>query len=115
MRPTGAAAFGEHPWYVRSGMRVATLHKDHYFLSQQAVALWGDQVQQRRLDIDWQQLQILFSGQACEAHSPQLTGEVICFFDDMPICRSVVSSDGTSIEGCIPKVARTPRLTRLLS
>jgi len=115
LRRTGAAAFGEHPWYVRSGMRVATLHKDHYFLSQQAVALWGDQVQQRRLDIDWQQLQILFSGQACEAHSPQLTGEVICFFDDMPICRSVVSSDGTSIEGCIPKVARTPRLTRLLS
>lgn len=114
LRSAEAAQLLERPWYVRAGMRVATLHKGHYFLSQQAVALWGEQAHQRRLDVDWSQTQSLFAGEPCAVSSPNLTGEVICFHDDIPLCRAVVSSGGDSIEGNVPKVARTNQLTRLL-
>ena len=114
LRPAGAARLAHLPWYVRSGMRVAGLHKGHFYLSQQAVALWGGQVQQRRLDIDWPQLQTLFRGDASPVASLRLTGEVVCFYEDLPICRGVVSRDGTTLEAYVPKIARTDRLTRIL-
>ncbi len=115
LRSAAAGLLKDRPWYVRSGMRVATLHKGHYFLSQQAVALWGEQVRQRRLDLNWQQVQTLFRGEHCAVSSADLTGEVICFHQDIPICRGVVASDGATIEAYVPKVARTDRLTRMLS
>ena len=115
LRPAGAAQLADRPWYVRSGMRLASLHKDHFFLSQQSVSLWGEQVQQRRLDIDVMQLQSVFRGESCPVASPALTGEVLCFYDDLPICRGIVSRGGTSLDGYVPKVARTMQLTRLLT
>ncbi|MDA0337582.1 MAG: hypothetical protein O2782_20650 [bacterium] len=114
LRHAGAARLADRPWYVRSGMRLASLHREHFYLSQQAVCLWGEQVRQRRLDLDMDQLQILFRGESCAVESPLLTGEVLCFHDDLPICRGVVCRDG-SLTGYVPRVARTLRLNRLLS
>jgi 16S rRNA (cytosine1407-C5)-methyltransferase len=114
LRPAGAALLADRAWYVRSGMRLASLHKNHFFLSQQAVSLWGAQAQQRRLDVDLDQLQSLFRGEPCPIESPPLTGEVLCFHDELPICRGVVSRDGATLSGYVPKVARTVRLTRML-
>lgn len=114
LRPAGAARLAHRSWYVRSGMRVAGLHKGHFFLSQQAVSLWGTQVRRRRLNIDWPQLQALFRGEASPVASPRLTGEVVCFHEGLPICRGVVARDGTRLEAYLPRTARTERLTRIL-
>ena len=61
------------------------------------------------------QLQSVFRGESCPVASPALTGEVLCFYDDLPICRGIVSRGGTSLDGYVPKVARTMQLTRLLT
>lgn len=114
LRPAGAAQLADRTWYVRAGMRLAGLHKGRYFLSQQAVSLWGERTQDRRLDVDEAQLQYLFRGEPAPLSSPPVTGEVICMYGELPVCRAVVSRDGTSLDGYVPKAARTERLTRLL-
>jgi 16S rRNA (cytosine1407-C5)-methyltransferase len=114
LRPAAAAHLLERDWVIRCGMRVAGLHRDHYFLTQQAIALWGDQVRTRRLEIDGDQVRRLFDGETCPVADAPLTGEVVCVHDGWPVARGVVSRDGTTLTGYLPKVVRTARLTRLL-
>lgn len=114
LRPAGAARLAERPWYVRAGMRLAGLHKGHYFLSQHALSLWGEHMLTRRLTVDETQLQTLFRGESTPVSAPDLTGEVICVYGDLPVCRGVVSRDGATLSGYVPRVARTDRLTHLL-
>ncbi len=113
LRPAGAARLaGVFPWFVRAGLRVAGLHKGAVYLSQQAVALWGHQVRERRVDLSWPQVAGLFRGDHVALASPP-AGEVICFYDGHPVCRAVPSREG-GLQGYLPKVSRTDRLKGLL-
>ena len=112
LRPAGAARLqGEFPWFVRTGMRVAGLHKGALHLSQQAVALWGHQVRDRRLDLSWSQVAALFRGEEVDLPSSP-AGEVICFHDGHPVCRALPTGEGR-LRGYLPKVSRTDRLQGL--
>ena len=111
--PAGAARLrGEFPWFVRTGMRVAGLHKGALHLSQQAVSLWGHLVPERRVDLSWPQVAGLFRGEEV-ALSATPPGEAICFHDGHPVCRAVPGGEGR-LRGYLPKVSRTDRLQRLL-
>lgn len=112
LRPAGAARLrGEFPWFVRTGMRVAGLHKGALHLSQQAVALWGHLVPERRLDLSWPQVEGLFRGEEVALPSPP-AGEVICFYGSHPVCRAVPGGEGR-LRGYLSKVSRTDRLQGL--
>ena len=114
LRPAGAARLVGHlPWFVRAGMRVAGLHKDHFYLSQQAVALWGHRARRRRLDLEWPQVEALFRAEEVSPAPIAQGGEVICFYEGLPICRGVVARDGAGLVGYVPKALRTSRLGRL--
>ena len=113
LRPAGAARLSKVlPWFVRAGMRVAGLHKGGPHLSQQAVALWGHLVRERRVDLSWSQVAGLFRGEEVALASPA-AGEVICFHEGNPVCRAVLSREGR-LRGYLPKVLRTDRLQGLL-
>ena len=113
LRPAGAARLSEVlPWFVRAGMRVAGLHKGALHLSQQAVALWGHLVRERRVDLSWPQVAGLFRGEEVALASPA-AAEVICFHEGHPVCRAVPGREGR-LRGYLPKVLRTDRLQGLL-
>ena len=115
LRPVASAALRDAlPGFVRAGMRLATVHKGHLFLTQQTVQLWGDRVEARRLDLTWPQVQALFRGEpfALEAQTP-LRGEVICRFGPWPVCRALVERDGRTVQGYLSKALRTNDLERL--
>jgi len=115
LRPAGSEALRESlPGFVRSGMRLASLHKDHLYLSQQAVQLWGDSITRRCLDLTWPQVQALFRGDRVPLDSvDDLRGEVIARFGPWIICRGLIARDGHTLQGYVPKSLRTQSLERL--
>ena len=115
LRPREAAAFQAHyPFYVRAGMRVARCHKDHYYLSQQTLTMWGPHMQGPRLELTWPQVQTLFRGQpVCLEEKTPLKGEVVCLFGPWAVCRGLVKADGYTVEGMVPRDLRRQNLGKL--
>jgi 16S rRNA (cytosine1407-C5)-methyltransferase len=115
LRPRAAEAFQTHyPFYVRGGMRVGRNHKGHYYLSQQAVAMWGSDMQSARLELDWPQVRTLFQGRPVELPDPSAAkGEVLCSLGPWIVCRAIVRADGITLQGMVPRGVYRPDLTRL--
>ncbi|MEE2656962.1 MAG: NOL1/NOP2/sun family putative RNA methylase [Candidatus Latescibacterota bacterium] len=116
LRPTLAdPMLTELPWYVRAGMRVAGLQGDHFYLAQQALSLWGNQVVERRVEVSWDNLRTLFRGASVQLEEPaSVRGEVVVTHGPWVVCRGQVSGeDQRDLEGFLPKVLRTSRLRRL--
>ncbi|MBD03626.1 MAG: hypothetical protein CME24_04690 [Gemmatimonadetes bacterium] len=116
LRPAISDALAQAlPAFVRAGMRVGSLHKEHLYLSQQAVARWGDQIQDRRVDLSWPQVQQLFAHNSLDLPSPFTPyGEVICCHGPWQICRGLISRDGSHLTGFVPRGLRHANLQRLL-
>lgn len=116
MEPRAAAGMRRYfPHFVRAGLHLARRQKEHYYLSQGAVALWGDRMQGRRVRLDWPQLQMLFRGEAVVLDPPvPERGEVLCSFGDWTVCWGLIEEQGHRLRGMVPKWARKPNLERLL-
>ena len=103
-----------YPGFLRAGLHVARPRHGHYYLTHQAVALWGH-LMQPRLELDWPQVQALFAGQAAPLDPPSsVRGEAICCWRSWPVCRGVVEAEGTILQGTVPKALRCQQLERLL-
>jgi NOL1/NOP2/fmu family ribosome biogenesis protein len=84
-------------------MRVGRRHRDHYFLSQQSVVLWGTAMTAPRLELTWEEVRTFFQGRAVSrtgALSPP--GEVLCTFGPWVVCRGQVEADGQTLTGMVP-------------
>ncbi len=114
MQPAESEAIKEHlPFFVRGGMRIGRHHKGHYFLTQQAVSLWGHLMQERCLDLNWEQVVALFRGQPFELpEKTALRGEVLCRFGPWSVARGIVSGEGSQIEGMLPRTSYRDELIR---
>jgi NOL1/NOP2/sun family putative RNA methylase len=116
MEPQAAAGMRAHlPYFVRAGLHLARRQQEHYYLSQGAVALWGDRMQGRRVHLDWPQVQALFRGEAAILDPPSAQrGEVLCSFGEWTVCWGVIEEQGRRLRGMVPKWARKPNLERLV-
>lgn len=116
MEPRLAAGMRAHlPYFVRAGLHLARRQKEHYFLSQGAVALWGDRMQGRRVQLEWGQIQALFRGEVLVLDPPvPQRGEVLCSFGEWTVCWGLIEEQGHRLRGMVPKWARKPKLERLL-
>lgn len=116
LQPRETAAFKRHfPFYVRGGMRIARSHKDHYYLSQQAVTMWGGEMQGPSLELTWPQVQTLFRGESLELEqgSP-FKGEVLCRHGCWTLCRGLVQIGGpTLLKAMLPRQLLRPQLAKL--
>lgn len=116
LQPSAGFAFARHcPFYVRSGMHIARMHKGHAYLSQQSVALWGEQLQGPRLQLTWPQLR-QFCRDAVLLPQPHLAcrGEVLLTCGPWTVCRGIVAADGT-LHSMLPRDSRRADLQRLLA
>ena len=115
LRPRASAALEARlPHFVRAGMRAASLHKGHGYLTHQAVILWGRDLRERRLEVTWPQVQSLFRGdpiQLTERGVPP--GDVVCTFGPWAVCRAQVDVGGATVRGYVPKAVRCPEIQRL--
>ena len=104
-RPREAAAFQQHfPFYIRAGMRIARRHKDHYYLTQQAITMWGMSMRTPRLELSWPQVQSLFQGLSIPLEDPTaLKGEIVCSFGPWALCRALVRESGHLIQSMLPR------------
>ena len=98
---------------VRTGMRVANLHKGHYYLAQQSIVMWSHlMASPPSVFLTWAQTRALFSdGVGSVSHDTP--GEVICWHDSWPVCRGVVRA-GSNLESYLPRSLRGIDLRRLL-
>jgi NOL1/NOP2/sun family putative RNA methylase len=100
--------------FVRAGMRVANLHKGHYYLTQQAIAMWSHLMSvPRSVVLDWAQTQALFRHQPIQLEKPQATGEVICWHDSWPLCRGILRGEN-NLESFLPRSLRGIDVRRLV-
>ncbi|MFH1570110.1 MAG: hypothetical protein ABIL09_19110, partial [Gemmatimonadota bacterium] len=113
-RPAAAAALKDRfPQYVRAGMRRASAHRDHLYLAQQSVQLWGDRAGERGLEVTWDQVRTLFRGAPVRLDAEtSRRGEVICRFGPWSVCRAHLDASGRLLEGYVPRALRTPDLER---
>jgi len=116
MEPRLAAGMRAHlPYFVRAGLHLARRQKEHYYLSQGMVALWGDRMRGRRVHLDWPQVQALFRGEAVVLDPPVAErGEVLCSFGEWTVCWGLIEEQGRRLKGMVPKWARKPELERLV-
>ncbi|MBT7858982.1 MAG: hypothetical protein HN712_01670 [Gemmatimonadetes bacterium] len=116
LQPSIATEWAEQlPSFVRAGMRVSSLHKERMYLSQQTVGLWGAQFTQRRVELDWPQVQALFADNEVGLKQPSsLRGEVVCSYGPWQVCRGLVVEDGHRLIGYVPRGLRHAQLERLL-
>ncbi len=114
LQPRLAPAFRvNYPGFLRAGLHVARPQQGHYYLTHQAVALWGH-LMEPRLELDWPQVQALFAGRAAPVDPPvDVRGEVVCCWRTWPVCRGVVEAGGSILQGTVPKALRCPQLQRL--
>ena len=115
LQPRATAAFKRHfPFYVRGGMRIARRHKDYYYLTQQAVTMWGGEMQGPSLELTWPQVQTLFRGEPVELEqgSP-FKGEVLCRHGCWTLCRGLVQNGGPALQAMLPRHLLHPHLARL--
>ena len=105
LQPRATPAFKRHfPFYVRGGMRVARRHKDHYYLTQQAVTMWGGKMQGPSLELTWPQVRTLFQGESLELEKcPPFRGEVLCRHGCWTLCRGLVRKDGRTLQAMLPR------------
>ena len=101
------------PFHVRGGMHVARKHKDHFYLTQQAVTMWGDRIRRPRLELTWPQVQDLFRGVPVRPVEFPDTGEFICGFGPWTLCRGHRAADGSTLEPMLPKELMRPDLQRI--
>ncbi|MBM3280726.1 MAG: hypothetical protein FJY95_22005, partial [Candidatus Handelsmanbacteria bacterium] len=116
MEPRLAAGMRAHlPSFVRAGLHLARRQKEHYYLSQGMVALWGDRMRGRRVHLDWPQVQALFRGEAVVLDPPVAErGEVLCSFGEWTVCWGLIEEQGRRLKGMVPKWARKPELESLV-
>ena len=97
---------------VRAGMRVASIHKGHYYLTQQSIALWSHLMSSPpSVSLDWTQTRALFRNEAVQLASHPAPGEVICWHGSWPVCRGIVRAD-SSFESFVPRSLRGLELRR---
>lgn len=115
LRPQGSSILEQRlPHFLRAGMRAASLHKGHAYLTQQAIMLWGHAFREQRLEVSWPQVQSLFRGDPIELTGQALPrGDMLCTFGPWSICRALVDTDGVTVRGYVPKSLRRPDLQRL--
>ena len=115
IRPQVSAAFEERlPHFVRAGMRAASLHKGHGYLTHQAVMLWGRDFLERCLEVTWPQVQSLFRGDSIQVPGSSVPpGDVVCTFGPWAVCRAQMDADGATVRGYVPKALRCPEIQRL--
>jgi len=114
-QPRETAAFqARYPFFVRGGMRVGRRHKGHYYLSQQAITMWGHQMQGPKLELAWDQVKTLFADRSVRLleRSPR-QGEVLCAFGPWSVCRGIVEADGHVLQGMLPREHCRPDLGKL--
>ena len=102
------------PKFVRGGMHVARNHKGHFYLTQQAVTMWGERIRQPRLELNWQQVQEIFAGRLVRPIRLPDAGELVCGFGPWTICRAHRAPDGVTLDPMLPKELRRPELHRIL-
>ena len=85
-------------------MRVARRHKDHYFLTQQAITMWGSEMKGPSLELTWSQVQALFRGESLtlEPGSP-FKGEVLCRHGGWTLCLGLVQKVGPTLQAMLPR------------
>lgn len=117
LQPRAAAAFqARYPFFVRAGMRLARHHKEHYYLTQQAVAMWGERMLAPGLNLTWEQVQTFLAGDSLSLPEPtSLKGEVLVRLDPWTICRGIIEPDGRTLRSMLPRFSRRPDLERLFS
>ena len=101
-------------FFVRSGIRIGRRHKHFYYFTQQTAVLWGHLVQNRHIDLSWDQVCDLFKGESISLTQPiAQRGEVICRFDSQPLCRAMVEAEGSRLNGMLPGQYYRSNLHRL--
>ena len=114
LRPREHSSLCAYPFFVRSGMRVASIHKSHPYLTHWATVAWGHRLN-RLLNLDWEQVKTLFGGQAVDMGSPRGRGEVVLASGPWTLTRGRVLPDGCRVEGFVPKALHTRDLSRLIA
>ena len=114
LQPTSSVLSKERfPFHVRGGMHVARNHKGHFYLTQQAVTMWGDRIRQPRLELTWSQVQNVFRGVPVRPAKLPDAGEFMCGFGPWTICRGHRGADGSTLEPMLPKELMRPDLHRI--
>ena len=102
------------PFFVRSGMRIGHRYKQFYHLSQPAVSLWGEKLDNKHINLVWPQVQQLFQGLAFKLNkTTKHRGEIICRFRGWSICKAMIECDGTRLNPMLPKVHRNETVCSL--
>ena len=101
------------PFHVRGGMHVARNHKGHFYLTQQAVTMWGDKIPQPRLELTWSEVQNVFRGVPVRPVKLPDIGEFMCRFGPWTICRGQRGADSSTLEPMLPKELMRPDLHRI--
>ena len=113
VRPRSWEAFAALPFYVRSGMKAASIHKGHPYLTHQAATLWGNGMIRRLLPLEWAEVGALFAGLEIGLGGRTVEpGEVLLTHGPWTLGRGLVGAGG-SLTGFLPRALRTEALTRL--
>jgi NOL1/NOP2/sun family putative RNA methylase len=112
MQPAESEGIKEQlPFFVRGGMRIGRHHKQHYFLTQQAISLWGHLMRERCLDLCWEQVVALFRGQPLQLpEKTSLRGEVLCRFGPWSVTRGIIGAEGSQLKGMLPRSSHRDEL-----
>lgn len=115
MHPALSDALKDHlPFFVRSGMRIGHQHKKFYYFTHQTAVLWGHCIEDRHIDLNWEQVGQLFKGETISLAKPiAQRGEVICRFNSWCLCRAMVEAEGQRLRGMLPRAYYRPHLNRL--
>ena len=116
LRPCPAAEFqARYPFWVRAGMRVAHRHKDHCYLTQQALTMWGATMGGPRLELKWPQVQELFRTRSVQLREPTpLKGEVLCSYGPWTLCRGLVRQGDQTVQAMLPRDLMRSDLKKLV-
>ena len=116
MQPAASDSIEEHlPFFVRGGMRFGRRHRTHFYLTQQAVALWGHLATARCVDLEWPQVCALFVGEPIALdRAIDQRGEIICRYGPWPLCRAMVEEEGTRLNGMLPRPFYRSELRQLV-
>ena len=115
LQPAQTEQFSRHfPYFLKAGMHVGRRHKEYYYLSQQAITLWGDSMAGPRIELTWDQVCQLFKDSTIELAAPlPRRGEVLCSFGPWTLCRGLIEADRKILKSMLPKSLRTQALWHL--
>lgn len=113
VRPQRWKNYAKLAFYIRCGLKIASIHKGHPYLTHQAAVLWGANIGMRRLPICWSDVQALFAGEKITPENvANLRGEVLLTYGPWPITTGLVHSTG-HVSGFLPKSLRMSGICRL--